>query len=103
MRRQGIPRGGSYDIEWQEATATAHQMLGQLDEAAGVHEELLRIYGGHAVSHYELGKIYQEMGRRAEAEREYSKFLEMWSKADVGLPQLEDAHRRLGELSARVQ
>ena len=63
-----------------------------------VHEEMLRVYGGHALSHYELGKLYQEMDRPADAEREFSKFLKMWSDADAGLPQVEDAKERLAEL-----
>ncbi len=87
--------GGPANIEWREAVARAHRMAGRLDEAAKVHEEMLRVYGGHALSHYELGKIYQEMGRSADAQREFSEFLEMWSEADEGLPQVADAQQRL--------
>jgi tetratricopeptide (TPR) repeat protein len=75
-------------------------LRGRPDEAAKVHEELLRIHGGHALSHYELGKIYQELGRPEDARQEFSKFLEMWSQADEGLPQLEDARARLAALDA---
>ena len=73
-------------------------MQGRLDEAAEVHREMLRIYGGHALSHYELGTIYEEMKRPAEAKKEYAKFLEMWSEADEDLPQLIDARKRLAAL-----
>ena len=38
------------------------------------------------------------MNRPIEAEQEFSKFLEMWSDADEGLPQLEDAKKRLAVL-----
>ncbi len=37
-------------------------MAGQLDKAAAAHDELLGIYGGYALSHCEIGLIYQEMG-----------------------------------------
>jgi len=60
--------------------------------------EMLRIYGGHALSHYELGQIYEEMKRPSDAKKEYAKFLKMWSEADEGLPQLVDARKRLAAL-----
>lgn len=49
------------------------------------------------MSHYALGQIYQEMSRPADAEREFARFLEMWSDADEGLPQLVDARERLAK------
>ena len=84
--------------EYHELRAEAYRMSGRLDEAAAEHKGLLRIYGGHAVSHYYLGIIYLEMKRPQDAKREFTKFLEMWDKADEGLPKLEDARRRLAEL-----
>jgi hypothetical protein len=59
------------------------------------HRELLRFYGGHALSHYELGQLYEEMSRPRDAAREYAHFLEMWAAADEGLSQLVDARARL--------
>jgi len=100
MYELGITIGGLFFAEYFEARARAHRMAGRLDEAAAVHNELLRIYGGHALSHYQLGLIYEEMGRPQDAKREFTKFLEMWSEADEGLPQLVDAQRRLAELVA---
>jgi hypothetical protein len=75
-------------------------MAGQLEEAAGVYQDLLRIYGAHALSHFELGQIYEEMERPADAVREYTTFLEMWSEADEDLWQVPDAQRRLTALKA---
>ncbi len=85
-------------ILWKETAARAFVMAGRLEEAAVTHRELLSIYGGHALSHYELGTIYEEMKRPVEAKKEYAKFLEMWSEADEGLPQLVDARKRLAAL-----
>lgn len=99
MKRRGMPQeAGLWNIEWKEDLARAHRMAGRLDEAAAVHEKMLREISGHFLSHYQLGQIYEEMGRRTEAAKEYKRFLEMWSEADEGLPQLEDAEKRLTKL-----
>jgi tetratricopeptide (TPR) repeat protein len=87
-----------YLIEYRELRAAAYRLSGQLEEAAAAHKELLRVWGGHALSHYQLGLIYQEMGRPQDAKQEFTRFLEMWDKADEGLPQLEDARARLAKL-----
>ena len=66
---------------------------------SAAHLRLLKVYGGHALSHYELGLIYEEMDRPQDAKQEFTKFLNMWSEADEGLPQPVDAQRRLSELT----
>ena len=98
MKQQGIVFSGFIGIDYWTALARAHRMAGHLDEAANVHKEMLRIYGGHALSHYELGQIYEDMRRPADAKKEYARFLDMWSEADEGLPQLIDARKRLAAL-----
>ena len=98
MYELGIPFGGLFYAEYYDIRARAHRMAGRLDKAVAVHNELLRVYGGHALSHYQLGLIYEEMGRPQDAKQEFTKFLEMWSKADEGLPQLVDARERLSAL-----
>ncbi len=99
MKRHGMPqRAGWWTIEWREDLAHAHRMAGHLDEAAKVHEEMLRIFRGHTLSHYDLGQIYEEMGRTEDAISEYTLFLNAWKDADEGLPQVEDAKARLAKL-----
>jgi tetratricopeptide (TPR) repeat protein/predicted Ser/Thr protein kinase len=98
MRKNGVPWGGYIDIDYRTTLARAYRMDGRLNEAAEVHREMLRIYGSHAISHYELGTLYEEMKRPAEAKKEYAKFLEMWSEADEDLPQLVDAKKRFAAL-----
>jgi tetratricopeptide (TPR) repeat protein len=102
MYELGIYFGGLFYAEYREIRARAHRMAGQLEEAAAVHNELLRVYGGHALSHYELGLIYEEMDRPQDAEQEFARFLEMWSNADEGLPQLADARERLSASAVRT-
>jgi tetratricopeptide (TPR) repeat protein len=98
IKQNGVPFGGLLDIRYRSSVARAYRMAGRLQEAADVHKEMLRVYGGHALSHYELGQIYEEMKRRADAKKEYEKFLEMWSEADEGLPQLVHARKRFAAL-----
>jgi tetratricopeptide (TPR) repeat protein len=101
MIRHGVPDGGLHDIERRENLAQALHMGGDSKEAVKVLRELLKIYGSHAEAHYQLGMIYQDMGRGAEARTEYEAFLKAWSRADEGLPQVTDARARLEALEAR--
>ena len=98
-----FPLLGWWEIEWRESLALAHRMAGRLDEAAKVHEDMLNMCRGHTLSHYDLGQIYKEMGRKADAEQQYAAFLEAWAEADEGLPQVEDAKRRLAALRQAIQ
>jgi tetratricopeptide (TPR) repeat protein len=93
-KRLSVP-SGLYGIDLYAATALAHRMAGRGGRAVEFHRELLRFYGGHALSHYELGQLYEEMSRPRDAAREYAHFLEMWAAADEGLSQLVDARARL--------
>ena len=99
MNQIGMYRGAGLDnIEWREAVSCAHRMAGRLDEAAKVHEEMLRVFRGHRLSHYDLGLIYEEMGRVEDAVSQYEAFLNAWAEADEGLPKMEDARKRLAKL-----
>lgn len=98
MRQESVGFG-QMNIEYHEARAAAYRLAGRMEKATAVHEELLLVYGGHALSHYHLGLIYEEMGRTQDAKQELAKFLEMWAQADEGLPQLEDARVRLAKLN----
>lgn len=94
---------GIQAVEYLELRAEAYRAAGRLDEAVAAYEKLLKVYGGHALSHYALGGL-EEMGRPGDAAREYERFLEMWANADEGLPQFIDARERLGRIDqARAQ
>jgi tetratricopeptide (TPR) repeat protein len=98
IERIGYPRVGELAMWHFDRRAEAHVLAGQLLEAASVLEEELRIFGGHAIARYELGKIYGQLGRPEEATEHLTTFLEMWSEADEDLPQLLDARQLLQRL-----
>jgi len=53
-------------------------------------------------AHYWLGVAYQQTGQKDKAIAEYRKFLEIWKDADAGIPEVEDAIKRLAELEKRA-
>jgi tetratricopeptide (TPR) repeat protein len=55
----------------------------------------------YAKSFYMLGKIYEERGDSAKSIEHYEKFLDLWKDADSGLPEVEDARKRLAGLKVQ--
>ncbi|NIM58914.1 MAG: hypothetical protein GTO16_08235 [Candidatus Aminicenantes bacterium] len=49
-----------------------------------------------------LGKIYQENGLTEKAIEHYEKFLNLWKDADPGIPEVEDAKKRLAGLEQQI-
>jgi tetratricopeptide (TPR) repeat protein len=97
-RESGIIKPGMIWIEFHEAEARAFHGLGRLDEAIGVHEHILTLKGGHALSHFQLGRLHEEAGRREEAVRSFTAFLDMWRHADEDWPELAEARSALVRL-----
>jgi tetratricopeptide (TPR) repeat protein len=73
-----------------------------LDNARKEYEKITLLTTGrlnhgdiYARSFYMLGKIAEQQGDKARAREKYRKFLDLWKDADPGLPEVEDAKRRL--------
>jgi len=83
----------------------AYWQAGRLDKAAKAFAGIRELQNGrwewgavYARSYYKLGKVLEEMGKKAEAAEKYRQFLDLWKDADPGLPEVEDARRRFASL-----
>ncbi len=87
---------------YKDVLARAYVENNELDKAIAEYENLITFdpqkkgrYLIHPVYHYRLAKLYQEKGWADKAIEQYEKFLDIWKDADPGLPELEDARKRL--------
>jgi tetratricopeptide (TPR) repeat protein len=88
-----------------DALARAFYESGDLDRARGQYEMITLLTSGrlnhgdiYAKAFYMLGKIAGQTGDKVKAREHFRKFLSLWKDADPGLPEVEDAGRRLAGL-----
>jgi serine/threonine protein kinase/Flp pilus assembly protein TadD len=86
--------------------ARALYEAGDLDMARKEYEKITLLTTGrldngdiYARAYYMLGKIAEQQGDKPRAGQNYRKFLDLWKDADPGLPEVEDARKRLAGLS----
>jgi tetratricopeptide (TPR) repeat protein len=89
----------------QDVLARAYRMNGDTDKAIDEYLKLITFDPESRdrrmripVYHYRLGRLYEEKGLIKKAEEQYRIFLDLWKEADPGIPELEDAKKRLGSL-----
>ncbi|MBE0712670.1 MAG: tetratricopeptide repeat protein [Candidatus Aminicenantes bacterium] len=95
-----------YNIPFlKDVLARAYWKKGELDKAIAEYRKLMIVdprnrirYLIHPLYHYRLGRVLGEKGDMTGAAGEYRKFLEYWKDADPGLPEVEDARKRLAGL-----
>jgi len=92
-------------LDLSNSIALANYRSGDLEHARAEYEKISTFHTGritygdiYAKSFYMLGKIYEELGDKTKAIENYEKFLELWKDADPGLPEPEDARKRLAAL-----
>ena len=95
----------SYDHPfYRETLARAYEATGRYEEA---EKELVRLIEltdarldipiHYVKAHYQLGKLYQQMGRDADAKAMYERFLGFWGEADTPVPEVAAARDALGQ------
>jgi tetratricopeptide (TPR) repeat protein len=85
--------------------ALTYEGMGEIEKAGKEYERIGALttgrlgYGDNYVkSFYNLGRLRERQGDRIRAAENYEKFLELWKDADPGLPEIEDARKRLAGL-----
>jgi serine/threonine protein kinase/tetratricopeptide (TPR) repeat protein len=88
-----------------DALARARYELGDMNGAWKQYEKITRLtlgrlYSGdiYAKAFYMLGKIAEQQGDKVQARQNLTKFLDLWKDADPGIPEVDDASKRLAGL-----
>jgi tetratricopeptide (TPR) repeat protein/predicted Ser/Thr protein kinase len=88
-----------------DVLARAYLAKGDLDSAAAEYRKLIELHPEsnnrrlrNPIYHYRLGKVYERMGRPADAAEQYQRFLHYWRHADPDLDEYVYARGRLRAL-----
>jgi serine/threonine protein kinase len=97
------PRAVPADV--LDTLGRAYYSLDRLDKAQKTFEDITQLTNGrfwsqdvYAKSFFHLGAIFEKKGDTVSAIKNYEKFLDLWRDADPGLPEVEDAKKRLASL-----
>jgi len=89
-----------------ESLASALFQRGDLELARAQYEKVIALTSGwltaghaYAKSLYQLGRICQEKDERDKAEEYFQSYLNIYRGADLNLPNVEDARKRLASIS----
>jgi serine/threonine protein kinase/tetratricopeptide (TPR) repeat protein len=80
------------------AEESYRKFLGYIATARGTLDEPVRYFYELSMADYNLGRIAEKMNDAAVAKDHYRKFLERMRTADPGIPEVEDAQKRLAAL-----
>ncbi len=88
-----------------ESLAYGYLLRGDSDMAIAKYQELVSKslppregLDDWILSHYQLGKLYEQKGQIGKAKEAYGRFVEIWKEGDPDIPALKDAKQRLTKL-----
>jgi tetratricopeptide (TPR) repeat protein/DNA-binding winged helix-turn-helix (wHTH) protein len=87
-----------YIDSFEDSLANTHLRLGQFDEAIAEYQRILRINPNYPLAHYHLAQAFEGKGEPIKARESYQKFLQVWHRADIDIPQVISAKARLQAL-----
>jgi len=96
----------AYNLPFLKDTlARAYEKNGEIDKAVAEYQRLTSPYPKngapfliHPKYYYRLAGLYEKKGMKLKARENFERFLELWKDADPGLPEVEDARKRLAGL-----
>ena len=96
----------SYNVPiLKDVLARAYIKKGEFDKAINVYKRLTLLdpisperFLIHPKYHYRMARLYDQKGQMDKAKECYKKFLDLWKDADIGIPEVEDANKRLAGL-----
>jgi tetratricopeptide (TPR) repeat protein len=104
--RKAVDLADAHEFRTRFSLAQALVAAGRYVDAIAVLEKRLHRYDERRAGspiravkmHYLLGMAFEESGRPGRAIEHYETFLEIWKDADPGIPEVDDAKRRLERL-----
>jgi serine/threonine protein kinase/Flp pilus assembly protein TadD len=89
----------------KDTLARAYEQSGETDKAISEYEGLTTFspiskepFLVHPKYYYRLAKLYEKKGMKTKARENFERLLDLWKDADPGLPEVEDAAKRLAAL-----
>lgn len=92
-------------VYYMDLLARIYAKKGDVGQAISEYERLLKenystgfSFTIYPLYHYRLGHLYEKANEPAKAAAQYERFLSLWKNADPGLPEVDDAKKRLAGL-----